>query len=65
MALARVLVNCRALRVSLAAALVAFWLWALRASACSPAAACSGDGCRSDAFLLVVIEALLRPTWVN
>jgi hypothetical protein len=34
MALARVLVNCRAFRVSLDAALEAFWLWALRVSAC-------------------------------
>jgi len=34
MALARVLVNCRAVRVSFAATLVAFWLWILLASAC-------------------------------
>src|SRR5882724_11583157 len=61
MALARVMVNCRAFRVSLAAALVAFWLRALRASACWPAAACSGEVCRSEAFVLFAREGLLRP----
>jgi hypothetical protein len=53
MALARVLVNCRAFRVSFAAALAAFWLWSVLASACRPAAAVAAHlGQLKSVFLL-------------
>jgi hypothetical protein len=55
----RVLANCRTLCVSLAAALAAFWLWALRAAACAPAASRPGDVVRFEAFLLIAMPYLL------
>ena len=55
----RVLANWRTFCVSLAAALTAFWRWALRAEACWPAASRSGDVFRDEAFLLIAMGSLL------